>query len=230
MIKIDIWSDFVCPFCYIGKKQLDEAIKELGLENQVKINYMAYELHPDAPKKRGYSYMQDILNKYPSEEYVRENMLKPMIREAQRLGFEMKFDDLDYQNTFDAHRIAKYAKFYNKEVDFFDTCYKEVFGENGFISDDETLIRLAKEVGLDETQVKDIIDDEDKFKDLVLEDEARAEDLNINGVPFYIFNDKYAVNGAQGVTAFKEILDKIRGEAGFIDLSSATNTCGPEGC
>ena len=230
MIKIDIWSDFVCPFCYIGKKQLDEAIKELGLENQVKINYMAYELHPDSPKKRGYSYMQDILNKYPSEEYVRENMLKPMIREAQRLGFEMKFDDLDYQNTFDAHRIAKYAKFYNKEVDFFDACYKEVFGENGFISDDETLVRLAKEVGLDETQVKDIIDDEDKFKDLVLEDEARAEDLNMNGVPFYIFNDKYAVNGAQGVTTFKEILETIRGEAGFIDLSSATNTCGPEGC
>lgn len=229
MIKIDIWSDFVCPYCYIGKKQLDAAIKELGITD-VRFEYHAFELHPDAPKRPGYSYMEDLLNKFPSEEYLRQLMLNPMEAEAKRLGFEMKFDNIEHQNTMDAHRLAKYAKFYNKDVEFFDACYKKVFGDNGFIADADTLIEVGKDLGLDEAQVRDVVNDEEKFKNLVLEDEARAEEMGIESVPFYIFNDKYAVSGAQGESSFKEILKKVNDEGGLIDLTNNANTCGPEGC
>ena len=231
MIKIDIWSDFVCPFCYIGKKQLDEVIEELGIKDQVKFNYMAYELHPDAPKKRGYSYMEDIYNQYPSKEIADNMVIGPMVKEAERLGFTMKFDDLDHQNTMDAHRIAKYAKFYNKDEAFAEACFEEVFGKNGFIAEAETLVRIATSVGLDEGQVREIINDEEKFRDIVLEDETNAEEIGIESVPFYIFNDKFGAKGAQGVISFKEILNKVREDAGLIDLSEDnSNTCGPEGC
>lgn len=230
MIKIDIFSDFVCPFCYIGKVQLDKTIDELGLRDEVQINYLAFELRPDAPTEPGTSYIEGVMKKFPSEEYVNENVLGPMMAEAQAVGLDMRFDELDQQNTFDAHRLAKYAKFYGKDSAFFEKGYETIFKDNGFMADADTLVKIATEIGLDADQARAIVEDKEKFAEIVREDEAKAQRMGVNGVPFFIFNDKYSLSGSQGVEAYKNTLIKVNEEGDLIDLSADSKICGPDGC
>lgn len=230
MIRVDLWSDFVCPFCYIGKSELDSAVAELGLENEVEVIYHAFELNPHAPTEPGNSYVESAMAKFPSEEFMRTQMLEPMLARADNLGLTMRFDDLDNQSTLDAHRLAKFAQFYKKDVEFFDTAYELIFVDNAFLADSEVLLKLAADIGLDEAMAKNVIADKNMFLDVVREDEERAMAMGVGGVPFFLINEKYGLSGAQPKEVFKEALLKAKGEDGMVDLSDGVNICGPDGC
>lgn len=230
MIKVDIWSDFVCPFCYIGKRQLDLAAEKLGLKDELQVNYHSFELHPESPTKRGTLFIDALLNRYPDEAYIRTNVMAPMAAAAEAEGLVMKFDNLEVQNTLDAHRLAKYAKFYSKEEEFFAKGYEYIFKDNKFLADPEVLVELATEVGLDGDQARAVIEDKEKFKVLVEEDIAKARNMGIDGVPFFVFNDKFTLGGAVGVDKFVQALEKANEDGGLVDLSADANLCGPDGC
>ncbi|MDW0118577.1 DsbA family oxidoreductase [Sporosarcina thermotolerans] len=235
MIKIKAWTDYVCQFCYIAKRELENAIKESGLEDQVEIEYKAYELVPDAPSKPTITTIEGLSHRTgKSKEEVRD-MLQGTIERAKGLGLEYNYDNMMWQKTLNAHRVAKFAHEVGKEREYQERIFHAVFTENKFLPDNEQLISLAREVDLDVNIVRTILEDHNAYLDEVEADKAEAMALRITGVPFFLFNDKYAVTGGQPGEVFRNVLKKVAEEVGITPKYETfgeinEGVCGPDGC
>lgn len=212
MMRIDIWSDYLCPWCYIGKKELENAIGATGMEEQVHIEYHAYELNPSAPTDQSllfYDYLQE--KQGVSLEEVKQSMAQTIARAAS-LNLEYHFENLYYQNTHKAHRLSKYAQEEGNSSLYQERLFQAIFTENDFLSDTDNLVKLSEEIGLDADEVYRIAEDETAYAGEVEQDNSYAERLGIQRVPFYIFNNRYSVSGAQRQEVFKELLKKVAHE------------------
>lgn len=204
-MRIDVWSDFVCPFCYIGKRHLEAALKELKIEDEVDIIYHSYELDPKAPYSVDKRIDEVIANKYsiPLEQAQASN--ERIINTAKAAGLNYNFKDLKMTNSFDAHRLSQYAKTEGKMAEFNELVFRSYFIDSLLISDHGTLLNLAVELGLDKEKVQSILKS-DQYKEEVREDERTAGEIGISGVPFFIFNKKEYISGAQPVEVFVETI------------------------
>lgn len=229
MINIDIYTDFVCPFCYIGKTELENAIKKLDRKENINISYKAFELNPYAKKTPGTSYMEHIYERFPSKDVAENEVIKPLIQRGENLGLDISFYNLDESNTFDCHRLLKYAKKEKRDKEFLDISFKKVFEENAFLADEKVLLDIGRLSGLDEKRVKEILNS-DEFSNEVREDENKARMLGVSGVPFFVFNDKYALSGAQSEDTFISALEKVMEENKLENLGDDSNICGFDGC
>lgn len=211
-MKIEVWSDYVCPFCYIGKRRLEEAIEKAGLDGDVKVIYKAYELDPNAVATSGKSMVTALSEKYQMSLEEAKAMTDNVEAQAKSVGLAYDFEKMTPANTFHAHRLAKFAEENNLGEEMTERLLHAYFIEGEKIGTYETLQNLAEEVGLSKDQTKEMLHSE-KYIDDVKKDVEEASQIGVQGVPFFVLNRKYALSGAQSTETFVEALQKAHSEA-----------------
>jgi len=222
---IDIWSDVVCPWCYVGKRRLERALEETG--TVADIRFHSFELDPSAPRKRDDSNAAHLAKKYGRSLAQAEQMLKQMTATAAADGITMDFGTSKPGNTFDAHRLLHLASGLGKQVELKERLFKATFTDGASIGDPDTLIRLAGEVGIDEERARATLFS-DEFADEVRADEENAQSLGISGVPFFVFGEKYAVSGAQPAAVLAQVIERTLAEQK--PVAAAGDSCDGDGC
>ena len=210
-LKIDIGSDVVCPWCTIGYKRLEKAITELGIQDQVEIEWQPFELNPNMPAE-GQNVNEHITEKYGSTT-EQQNQSKEMMTEAgAELGFKFDyFDEMRMVNTFDAHILLEYAKDFGKQTELKMTLTKAFFSDRKDVSDRTILREALLNVGLNADEALAKLDNEEA-KNKVRTIENQWKNMGVNSVPTIVFNRKSAVTGAQPVATFKQVLSELIAE------------------
>lgn len=210
-MKIDIWSDIVCPYCYIGKRNLSMAIKEskleLELENDIEIIYHSFELNPNAKSEGKTDTIKYLTDKYHISDDQAQSMLDRIIRMGKVAGLELSFDSIIHTNTFDAHRLIHFAKKYNKDQETVEALFKANFIDFLNVGDIEVLGDIGAQVGLNREEILNMLKTAEYFSE-VNNDKFKAVELGINSVPYFIINDEFVVPGAQPVKVFMETFKK----------------------
>jgi predicted DsbA family dithiol-disulfide isomerase len=217
-VKVEVWSDIVCPWCYIGKRRLEQAIAQLGQtdDEPVEVVYRSFELDPTAPAVGTESTPQHLADKYGMT-------IDQALAAQQRVSDIAASDGLDYRladtkrgNSFDAHRLLQLARTRGVQSEVKERLMHAYFTEAEAIGDPAVLERLAVEAGLDAAEAAAMLAS-DEFADAVRDDEQHAAALGIHGVPFFVIDERYAVEGAQPVDLLLEALRYARAERGTPD-------------
>lgn len=211
LMRIDIWADVVCPFCYIGEHQFKKALAQFENKNKVKIIYHSYELNPASPKDFKGNLDEFLAKQRGVSVAEAKEMNKDVAEYAAKVGLAFKLDIVKPANSFDAHRLLQLAKKHKLGREMMDRLHAAYFCEGKDIGDRGALLQLAVEVGIDAKAVEAVFATTD-FTDEVRADEAAAERMGVDGVPFFLFNSKYSVTGAQTAEAFLEGLRKAWGQ------------------
>lgn len=207
-LKIDIVSDVVCPWCTIGYKRLEKAIKELGIEDKIDIEWQPFELNPNMPIE-GQNVTEHIAEKYGSTLEQQKESQQTMTDIGEELGFKFDyFDDMRIVNTFDAHVLLEYAKDYGKQTELKMTLTKAFFSDRKDVSNRTILKQALINVGLNTTEALAKLDNEEARYN-VRSKQTQWKNLGVSSVPTIVFNRKSAVTGAQPVTTFKQILSEM---------------------
>jgi len=207
-MKIELWSDFACPFCYIGKKRFEQALEKFPHKDKVEVVLKAYQLSPDAPK---------IMKGDPAEVFAKgHNMnvktakqrFEMFQTQAKTVGLTYDYVNIQMTNSFDAHRLAKWSNQFGKEYELTGRLMKAYFTDGLNIADIDTLVSLVKEVGLDEQGARKVLDT-NEFAQQVKDEINEGRQIGVQGVPFFVLNRKYGISGAQPVEYFTQVLDKL---------------------
>jgi len=204
-MKVEIWSDVMCPFCYIGKRNLEKALSQFSDKEHIEVIWKSYLLDPNAPETNDKSYAQYLVeHKGMSREQV-DGMLAQLTQTAKQAGLDYDFDKAQLVSSNKAHQVIQMAKTKNLGDQAEEIMFKAFFTEGKNIADKPTLLNIAKEVGLDEAGATAAFTDE-KYAVLVNQDIQQAREIGVQGVPFFVLDRKYAVSGAQPAVAFLENL------------------------
>ncbi|KAB2336024.1 DsbA family oxidoreductase [Cytobacillus depressus] len=226
-MKIQVWSDFVCPFCYIGKRRLEHALGQFPHKDQVEVEFKSFELDPNSPKYNGKSIHEVLAAKYGMSIEQAKQANEGVGQQAASVGLEFQFDEMKPGNTFDAHRLAKFAKEHGKEADVTEKLLHAYFTDSKDIGDVEVLENIAEQAGLNRNDTLRILQDKNAYANDVRIDESLAQQYGIRGVPYFIINNKYAISGAQSPETFANALQKVWEEesaAPVLQDLSAENT------
>ncbi|WP_169081541.1 DsbA family oxidoreductase [Paenibacillus sp. PL91] len=206
-MKVEIWSDYVCPFCYIGKRKFEQALEKFAHKDQIEIVFRSFELDPSADPNSNISTYSMLASKYGmSIEKAKETTVN-VAEQAAAVGITFHFDGTMETNSFDAHRVVHFAAQQGKDKEMSERLFKAYFTDGENVGNRERLAVLAAEVGLDAAAVTQMLETE-QFKDAVRGEEEEGSKLGIRGVPFYVFDRKYAVSGAQSPDVFLDTLRK----------------------
>ncbi|MCT2344931.1 DsbA family oxidoreductase [Niallia taxi] len=213
-MKIEVWSDFVCPFCYIGKRRLEEAIAQFPGKDQVEVEFKSFELDPNAKTYSGTGINEALAKKYGMsiEEAKRAN--EGIGSQAAEVGLTFNFDEMKPTNTFDAHRLAKFAATVGKEKEMTEKLLASYFTESKLISDHDVLVEIAQTAGIEKEETLAVLNDSTKYANDVRIDEALAQQMGVTGVPFFVINQKYSISGAQPTETFRRALQQVWEEEG----------------
>ncbi|KIL42694.1 DsbA family oxidoreductase [Jeotgalibacillus soli] len=207
-MKVEIWSDYVCPFCYIGKRRFEEALSQFSHRDEVEVVYKSFQLDPNAKRDPDQDVHDVLAGKYGMSREKAKTMNEQVAQQAKEVGLDYYFDRMIHTNTYDAHRLAHYAAEQGKMKELTERLLKAYFTDSLHIGDHETLARLASEVGLDQEKALAVLGS-DNYKEHVQNDVQEAGRIGISGVPFFVFQQKYAVSGAQPSEAFLQVLNKV---------------------
>ncbi|MEA1081154.1 DsbA family oxidoreductase [Marinobacter qingdaonensis] len=207
-VQIDIVSDIACPWCAIGYARLEKAIAELAPEMDFRVEWHAFELNPD-PSGDGEPILPALARKYGRSEAEMQTNQAQMMEIARDLGLNFdKLQERHTRNTFDAHRLVKWAGEQGKQTEMKQACFDAYFGRAENITDPGVLVACVESIGLDGEAARAVLAT-DRYADTVREDEARYQQAGVSAVPAYIVNQKYLISGAQEpdtlVSAFREI-------------------------
>ncbi|AYB43658.1 DsbA family oxidoreductase [Paenibacillus lautus] len=211
-MKVEIWSDFMCPFCYIGKRRFESALEQFPHKNQVEVVYRSFELDPNASYKPGVSMDELLAAKYGMSVEQAKAANANVTQQAAGVGLTYHMDRVIPANSFDAHRLVHFAAQHGKMKDMTERLFRAYFTDAENLEDKNLLADLAAEVGLEQEQAMAVLES-DAFQSEVRADEAAATNLGIRGVPFFVLGGKYAVSGAQPLEVFTDALDKAYREA-----------------
>jgi predicted DsbA family dithiol-disulfide isomerase len=210
-MKVDIWSDVRCPFCYIGKRKFEKALEKFPYKNEVEVNWHSFELDPSLKTNTAVSAIEHIADIKGISKDQAEGMHSHVTNVAKEIGLDFNFEKSVIDNSFNAHRLIQLAKTKGLANEAEEQLFKAHFLEGKNIDDNETLIQIGVSAGLNENDVKDMIAS-DSFSQEVRQDEMQAQSIGINGVPFFILNNKYAVSGAQSPDVFLQALSQTWSE------------------
>lgn len=211
-MKIDIWSDVVCPWCYIGSRNLEQALASFAHADQVEIVWRSFELDPGAPAERQGTYVEHLARKYGTTPEEARTQLDHIVNAGATAGVDLRFDEARPGNSFDAHRLLHLARERGVQRKLTERLFAATFTEGRPIGDRDTLAQLATDVGITEDEARSAFDDEDLAADVRAE-ESTAHDLGVQGVPFFVFDRRLAVSGAQPPAVMLEVLDRVWREA-----------------
>lgn len=232
-MKVDIWSDVVCPWCYVGKRRFELALKDFEHAADVEIRWRSFELDPGAPAERNGDPTQRIADKYGmtrAQAQANEDRLTAM---AAEVGLDYHLDRVRSGNTFDAHRLLHLAAEHGRQDALKERLMRGYFTESEPVGDHDTLARLAVEIGLDESRVRAVLAS-DEYAEAVRADEQQAAAYGISGVPFFVVDERYGVSGAQPPELLLETLQKAWAEANPLSMVAAgegdSGTCEGDSC
>ena len=211
-MNIEIWSDVVCPWCYIGKRRFERAVASFGHPDEVEVTYRSFELDPGAPAQRTGTHAEHLAHKYGMTVAEAEQAGVQMTERAAADGLEFRFDLMRGGNTFDAHRVLHLASEHGLQPEMKERLMRATFTEGLPIADKATLVRLATEVGLPAAEAQAVVDG-DAYTDAVRADEQQAARYGITGVPFFVADGKYAVSGAQPPEVLLQLLQRAYDDA-----------------
>lgn len=203
-MKIYYWSDIACPFCYIGSHNMKRALHDLSLSEKVPLKFLSYQLDPTLPKTAPQNANHEMNPRMKQiEDFAKQN------------GLEMNLSKVQHVNSMDAHRLIKLAYTKGDMItnQLIDKLYNIYFVQGKSIADHEVLENAAVSVGLDPDEVKQVLDS-DRFEKDVQKDELAAARIGVQGVPFFVINDKYAINGAQPYNVMVSALKQIQAKEG----------------
>jgi len=205
-MKINIWSDIRCPFCYIGKRKFEKAVEGFPHKNQLEINWQSFQLEPDLKTEPD----MNSITHFSQRKGVSPDQVKQMYAQveqvASEIGLDFQLDSSVVANSFNAHRLIQFAQSQGLGNEVEETLFKAYFTENKNIDDKATLLEIGVSIGLDKKDVESLLAS-DAFSEKVNQDMTDAQALGINGVPFFVFNDKYAVSGAQSPEVFLQTIE-----------------------
>ncbi|MCM3761712.1 DsbA family oxidoreductase [Alkalihalobacillus oceani] len=210
-MKVEIWSDFVCPFCYIGKRRFEQALKLFPEREQVEVHFRSFQLDPDVPPGSKQTVYEGLALKYGTTIQQAREMCERVADQAREAGLTFHFDTAVAANTFHAHRLQHFAARAGKEKEMTERLLQAHFTDSYDIGDKAKLLELAEEVGLEKTAAEQVLAGED-FGAEVKRDIEQAVKYGVKGVPFFLFDEKYAVSGAQPGEAFLQALHKAAEE------------------
>ena len=227
-MKVEVWSDIMCPFCYIGKRNYESALSRFEARENIEIEWRSFQLDPTIPKnstvkenvyqylakKKGLSYEQSA------------KMHERVIEMAKNAGLDYRFDKAIVANSFDAHRMIQLAKTKGLGDAAEERLFRAYFTEGKDFGDRETLIAIGKEIGLPEEEIKSALSS-DEYAEKVEQDIQEATEIGVQGVPFFLFDRKYAVSGAQPPEYFLQALNQSYAE--WEKDNPVTNLQGEEG-
>ncbi|SDO77923.1 Predicted dithiol-disulfide isomerase, DsbA family [Microbacterium sp. ru370.1] len=213
-IKIDVWSDIACPWCYIGKRNLENGLAATAADDDapvVEIEYHSFELSPDTPEDF-HGGEVDYLSQHKgiSPEQARE-MLDRVTGVAADAGLAYRFDILQHTNTVKAHELLHFAKENGRQLELAELLMSAYFLEGKHVGRDDDLVQLATEAGLDADAAREALSSQ-RYRAAVRADQEQARQFGITGVPFFVIDGKYGVSGAQPVEAFTQIARQVWGE------------------
>ena len=233
-LKVQIWSDIMCPFCYIGKRRIEEALNLFEHKEAVEIEWKSYQLDASFIASPEDNMVEHLAEKYRKDNDWAQNMLDNMTQNAKTAGLDFHFEKSVLANSLNAHRLLHLAKKHNLANDLEELLFKAYLTDGKNVNDINTLTELGIEVGLDSEAIAQVLNS-DKYAKEVNEDQEEANAIGVQGVPFFVFDNKYAISGAQPVSAFLETLEKVRQEGKFdskvtlLDTKSG-NSCDINGC
>jgi predicted DsbA family dithiol-disulfide isomerase len=205
-IKVDIWSDVQCPWCYIGKRKFEAAVA--GFDGDVDVEYHSFELAPDTPVDFDGSPKDYLAQRRGISPDQVDQMLARVTGIAASVGLDYDYDHVHQTNTIKAHELIHYAKSQGRQLDMKERLLKAYFIDGRHVGRIEDLADLAAEIGLDRAEVVRVLTDNAYLAD-VKADVARAAEYGINGVPFFVFDEKYGVSGAQDAATFANVLEQV---------------------
>jgi len=206
-MEVKIWSDVRCPFCYIGKRKFETALAAFAHKDEVKITWKSFELDPDLQTVADtniYEYFSKAKG-IPQEQAV--DMFNNVTQVAAEVGLDFKLDQSVVANSFKAHRVIQLAKTLNLADEIEEALFRIHFMEGKNIDDEQVLTETAKNIGIPASAVQSLFNGDD-FDAEVRIDQLEAQRIGIRGVPFFVFDDKYAVSGAQAPEIFLQTLEK----------------------
>lgn len=207
-MKIEIWSDIMCPFCYIGKRHLETALDQFP-DQHFEIEWKSFQLDPTIvpqPDKNVYEYLAE--RKGVSLEESKQ-MHAGVVARAAEVGLDYRFEKAVVSNSFDAHRLIQLAKTKGLGDPIEETFFKAYFTEGRDLNDKDTLMELCVGIGLNALDVKEVLEDETQFAGAVRNDISEAQQIGVRGVPFFVFDRKYAISGAQPIEHFEQTIQEV---------------------
>jgi len=204
-MKVEIWSDYVCPYCYMGKRRFEEGLSQFEGKESVEVVFRSFELDPQAKVDGNPSVYTLLEKKYGLSRERATQSLEDITRQARQVGLNYNMDITIQTNTFDAHRLTHYAKTLGLAEAFSERLFQAHFTNGLHIGDQQTLIQLAEEVGLSKMEVIKVLED-DLFAEDVRADENDAQHLGVRGVPFFLIDGKQTISGAQPSEVFLKAL------------------------
>jgi predicted DsbA family dithiol-disulfide isomerase len=233
-MKVEIWSDIACPWCYVGKARFEKALEAFSHRDQVEVVHRSFELDPGRAKGDVQTVISMLTKKYGMSAAQAEAGEDNLGAQAASVGLEYRTRGRDHGSTFDMHRLLHFAKAQGRQDELIQILYKANFAEERslFTEGDERLVELAVQAGLDAEDARKVLADPTAYADDVRADEAEAARLGANGVPFFVLDRKYGVSGAQPAEVFTQALTQAWGERSPLQLidQGDADACGPDGC
>lgn len=223
-MRVDIWSDVVCPFCYIGKKRLEAAAQEAGIE--LEVHWHSFQLDLEAPVRQEVSNSERLAQKYGRTVAEVEEMQRNIAEMAKAEGIEFNWEGANSGNTFNAHRLIHLAQSKGLGNEAQEAFFYSYMTQGLAIGERETLEDVAARIGLNPVEVDDLLDSEEYADFVKFDQEVAHEQLKVTGVPFFVFDQRVALAGAQPKEVFLQVFEKA--------LDTSTNSqaaqCSPETC
>ena len=211
-MQVEIWSDPVCPWCYLGKRRFERALESFDHRDEVTVVYRSFELDPSAPPGVTTPTVDRLAGKYGMTAGQAGEAQRQMEQRAAQDGLEFRMDDLRSGNTRDAHRLLHLAKAHGVQAELAERLHRAYFTEQASIFDHSSLTDLAVEAGLDRDDVIRVLASQE-YGDAVDTDEAMAQALGVNGVPLFVIDRRYGISGAQPPEVIAQVLDQAWAEA-----------------
>jgi predicted DsbA family dithiol-disulfide isomerase len=200
-MKVEIWSDIVCPFCYLGKRKFENALGQFPHKDKVEVEWHSYQLDPHIEHTPGMNIHEYLAGRKAISVEDARLAHEKMAERVKESGLHYNFDLIVPANTFNAHRLIQFAKSKGLQEQAEEKLFFAYFSEGRNIGDRSTLISLGTEIGLDREAANAVMNGND-FTEEVKQDLYEAHSIGIQGVPFFVFNDKYAISGAQASEMF----------------------------
>ncbi len=212
-MKVEIWSDIMCPFCYIGKRHFEKSLSQLNDTGAIEIEWKSFQLDPTIPKTvkkiSVYQYLADAKGMSLSES---KKMHDNVVQSAKNVGLTYNYDNAIVANSFDAHRMIQFAKTKGLGDQLEEALFKAYFTDGKNIGDINDLLEIGVSIGIEKSTLKAVLESE-QFTNEVKNDISEAQEIGVRGVPFFVFDRKYAISGAQPISVFIETIEKVLSES-----------------
>jgi predicted DsbA family dithiol-disulfide isomerase len=233
-MKVEIWSDVVCPWCYVGKRRFEAALQRFAHRDEVEVVWRSFELDPTAPESpsSGGGYAERLTRKYGGGLARAQQMIDTMTVTAAGEGLDFRFDLARPGNTFDAHRLLHLALERGVQDAVKERLDRATFSEGLRVSDAESLLAVVTEAGLDADEARQVLAS-DRYADAVRADEEQARAYGISGVPFFVVAGRYGVSGAQPAELLLQALETAWHEStpsALVAVGDDGQACSDDAC